>query len=237
MNSEKPLRTPPVYTRTGDKGQTSLIGGQRVSKAHGRLDAYGTVDELNSVLGVVIATLMAELDQHHQGGTSCGASAGQNIKSERLADVCRALQTIQHELFHVGSRLACEDASLLSQLPVILPAQITRLETLMDTYTAELSPLKNFILPGGSLAAAHTHIARTVCRRAERICVSLAHSHGGGSMDDENETSNTRDASLLPVESVLIQYLNRLSDYLFVLSRYLNHLSSIAEPIWNPHAT
>ncbi len=227
MKSEKP-RPPPVYTRTGDKGQTSLIGGRRVSKSDSRLDAYGTVDELNSLLGVVISTLAAELSVEQNKGAPPKTFSDE--KKEQVVTVQKVLQTIQHELFNVGSRLACEEAGLLAQLPEVSLAQIEHLEKLMDAYTAFLSPLKNFILPGGSLAAAQTHVARTVCRRAERICVGLAHAG-----TEANESTQTADIAPI-VEKILIQYLNRLSDYLFVLSRYLNHLNGVEEPLWKPHA-
>ena len=193
-NSEK---APKVYTRGGDKGQTSLIGGARVSKGHLRLDAYGTVDELNCVIGMLICEVATEVD-----GTE---------KSQ----ITQLLGQIQAELFDVGSRLACEDSKLLEKLPNVEEARITELEVCMDRYSENLKPLRNFVLPGGSRAAAHAHLARTVCRRAERLCVALS--------DESNS-----------VEPILIRYLNRLSDYLFVLSRHLNRLGNITEPIWQP---
>ena len=179
-----------IYTRTGDKGQTSLIGGTRVSKSDPRLEAYGTVDELNSVLGVLRAELSSSSDSN-------------------LADADSFLAQIQNELFNVGSQLACEDKAMRTQLPSVHEESIQRLEEKMDEYSQTLAPLKNFILPGGTKAAAYAHVARTVCRRAERNCVLL---------------SDTVD--------VLNRYLNRLSDYLFVLARHLNSVAKVSEPIW-----
>jgi cob(I)alamin adenosyltransferase len=184
-----------VYTRTGDQGKTSLIGGTRVSKAHLRLETYGTVDELNSVIGVVIASLPGS-----------------------ARELQMFLQRVQSDLFDLGSHLACEDVELRKKLPLIHEEHIEELESLMDDYSSTLPALKNFVLPGGSLAAAHAHIARTVCRRAERYCVALSESATDG----------------VHVEPLIIRYLNRLSDYLFVLSRKLNHESGQAEVLWAP---
>lgn len=180
---------PKVYTRTGDKGQTSLIGGTRVSKGEVRLHAYGTVDELNSVLGLLIV----------------------EIKDSGLAsEVVPLLLEIQSELFDLGSQLACEDEKIRTKLPSVDEARIKEFEEAMDQYSLQLKPLKNFILPGGTRAAALAHIARTVCRRAERISVRL------------------KDA-----DNLSIRYLNRLSDYFFVLARYLNAKAQVEEPIWS----
>jgi len=191
-----------IYTRSGDQGKTSLIGGTRVTKDHDRLDAYGTVDELNSHLGVVRALMRRE-----------GFSAEDETTVKKIDEL---LAKTQSELFNVGSQLACEDDELRRQLPQVQDSSIADLEQAMDEYSTHLEPLKNFILPGGCLSAAHTHIARTVCRRAERLTVAIsAHE----SVDDN-----------------VIKYLNRLSDYLFVLSRRLNQLLKIPEPIWKPHA-
>ncbi len=183
-------RAPKIYTRTGDKGKTSLIGGARVSKSHIRLDAYGTIDEVNSVLGVVRSEL----------------------PDQEKAAIDTILARIQSELFNLGSQLACEDEAMRAKLPFIGEDSILALEKQMDDYSQVLKPLKNFILPGGSRAASHAHVARTVCRRAERLCVALA---DNGEADEIN-----------------VRYVNRLSDFLFVLARYLNHLMKIDEPIW-----
>ncbi len=190
-----------VYTRVGDAGQTSLVSGTRVSKADPRLEAYGTVDELNSAIGVLMAEIRREL------------------KTPALApahdDLIGTLTGIQLELFNVGSRLACEKEDLLAKLPEVSAARVKELEFLMDRYSERLAPLKNFILPGGGPSAAHAHMARVICRRAERSCVHLS--------------------TTSPVEPVLLQYLNRLNDYFFVLARHLNRIVGVDEPLWRPN--
>lgn len=189
-----------IYTRVGDAGQTSLVSGTRVSKADPRLEAYGTIDELNSTIGVLIAEIHRDLKM------PALASA--------VDDLVGTLSMIQRELFNVGSRLACEKEDVLVKLPRVSAERVRDLEVLMDRYSERLTPLKNFILPGGSVSASQAHMARTICRRAERACVVLA------------QHSN--------VEPILLQYLNRLNDYFFVLARHLNRISAITEPIWKP---
>jgi cob(I)alamin adenosyltransferase len=184
-----------VYTRTGDQGKTSLIGGTRVSKAHLRLETYGTIDELNSVIGLVIATMTAPEPRYSLQGF---------------------LQRVQSDLFDIGSHLACEDESLRAKLPMIHEDHIGELEAKMDEFSESLPALKNFVLPGGSVAASHAHVARTVCRRAERLCVALSETPEGH------------------VEPLVIRYLNRLSDFLFVLARTLNWDSKTDEILWAP---
>ncbi|MDB9883341.1 cob(I)yrinic acid a,c-diamide adenosyltransferase [Bacteroidia bacterium] len=171
-----------IYTKTGDKGQTSLVGGTRVSKSDQRIEAYGTVDELNSAIGIIAST-----NEVHAS----------------------FLKSIQHKLFNIGSILASE-SNLSFELPLISDADIVLLEKEIDRLNLELPTLKNFILPGGSVLSAHTHLARCVCRRAERRVVIL---------EEENYT-------------ILVQYLNRLSDYLFVLSREYLRLEGQDEVIW-----
>ncbi len=189
--------SPKIYTRTGDKGKTSLIGGARVSKSDLRLETYGTIDELNSVIGVVIAAMARPLHARNY--------------SDYLA-------RIQSDLFDIGSHLACEDANLRQNLPLIHEEHVEDLERKMDELSSSLPALKNFILPGGSLAAAHAHVARTVCRRAERLCVHLSETvTGTGS-----------------VEPLIIRYLNRLSDFLFILARALNWNAKEDEVLWTP---
>jgi cob(I)alamin adenosyltransferase len=181
-----------VYTRTGDDGSTALGGGQRVPKDATRIAAYGTVDELNSVVGVALS---AGLD-------------------ERLAT---ALRRIQNDLFHLGSDLcAREEDKARRPLPVVEQRHVTALEELMDELTGELGPLTNFILPGGSPGAAQLHVARTVCRRAERLLVSLAREE--------------------PIGPFVLPYVNRLSDALFVMARYENRQKGIADPLWDSRA-
>ena len=177
-----------IYTKTGDKGETGLFGGSRVSKADLRVEAYGTVDELNSVLAVVI---------EYVGQT--------NVSVDRLLSV-------QDMLFRIGSHLASLDNPKSEYLPELNPLAIERLENEIDDLTNDLPPLKNFILPGGCLSNAYCHVARSVCRRAERRVVGL-------------------DSSLDSVVFI-IQYLNRLSDYLFVLSRQLAKEQGVEERKW-----
>jgi cob(I)alamin adenosyltransferase len=180
-----------IYTKTGDLGKTSLIGGTKVAKSHLRIESYGTVDELNSYIGLVsdLAT-----DGH--------------IKI--------MLKEIQDRLFTVGSSLACDpEKEPLMKIPDLKEADIELLENEIDSMNTVLSPMKHFILPGGHPAVSTAHIARCVCRRAERICV------------------NMQELNLF-VDPLVIKYINRLSDYLFVLSRYLGHLMGVAEVAWKP---
>ena len=177
-----------VYTKTGDKGETSLIGGVRGSKSHARLDAYGTIDELNSFVGLV--------------------------RDYCLDDAQRELlYKIQNTLFVVGSNLAAAPTSKMT-IPNLEEHEVAELESAIDTMEAQLPELKNFILPGGHPASSHAHVARCVCRRAERFCVALAH-------DEE-------------IRASIIPYLNRLSDYFFVLARKLAHDHQAEEVIWKP---
>ncbi len=180
-----------IYTKTGDKGKTSLIGGTKVSKSHIRIETYGTVDELNSYIGLV--------NDH----TS-------NPQTKTL------LKEIQDRLFTIGSSLACDpDKETKMKIPDLHEADIKLLEDTMDKMDSQLEPMKFFILPGGHVAVSTCHIARCVCRRAERLCVS---------MQDEE----------MFVEPLVLQYLNRLSDYLFMLSRWTAHELGVAEVPWKP---
>lgn len=179
-----------IYTKTGDKGKTSLIGGTKVSKAHLRIEAYGTIDELNSHIG-----LCKDLLKDKNTGS--------------------ALQEIQDRLFTVGAELACDpEKQTKITIPDLRETDIEFLEKEIDRMDAELEPMKHFILPGGDVAISQLHIARCVCRRAERCCVRL----------QENA----------PVEPVIMKYLNRLSDYLFVLARYTGHLLKVDDVPWKP---
>ncbi len=178
-----------IYTRKGDDGTTALGGGQRVPKDSPRVNAYGTVDELNAAIGVALAHGL----------------------SPRLMDV---LPTIQNELFNLGSDLAfVEDDKTRHPLPQIEERHIEKLEQLIDELNAAVGPLDNFVLPGGSFGAAQLHLARTICRRAERAVISLSHAE--------------------PIGPHVSVYLNRLSDVLFVMARYENKQRGIAEPLWN----
>lgn len=179
-----------IYTKTGDKGTTALYGGKRLSKGDLKIEAYGTVDELNSYIGLT-ATFLVEKEYH-----------------DLLTD-------IQSRLFDIGTHLAAETGKQNLTIPEIPESKILLLEQYIDKMNEILPELKFFILPGGSQAAATAHIARTVCRRAERCVVRL-------SEVDE-------------VQPVLIQYLNRLSDFLFVLARKFAHDASEPEIIWKAH--
>ena len=180
-----------IYTKTGDAGTTSLIGGTKVSKAHLRIEAYGTVDELNSYIGLCKDLL-----------------ADQDSKS--------VLQEIQDRLFTIGSALACDpEKETKLKIPDLKEEDITLLENAIDKMNGELPPMKSFILPGGHPTVSHLHIARCVCRRAERSCVRL--------QMEKNE-----------VDPIIPKYLNRLSDYLFILARYSGLTLNIAEFPWKP---
>ena len=187
-----------IYTKTGDKGETALIGGKRLLKSELRLEAYGSVDELNSCLGIV------------------GAFANHLRNQANLEPFCNDLvsqiHSIQNLLFSVGSHLACADAQFAKQLPVFDMGSVTVLELKMDEYTAALPELRNFILPGGSVLAAHLHLARTVCRRAERAVVRLHQKE--------------------PISEFIEVYLNRLSDFLFVAARYANFQQGQSDIVW-----
>lgn len=178
-----------IYTKTGDKGTTSLIGGTRVSKAHLRINTYGTVDELNSFIGLL---------------------RDQPVNESRKD----LLKEIQDRLFTIGSHLAMDYEVSKKQLPDLLPTDVTRLETEMDAMDATLPELRHFILPGGHQSVSFAHLARTVCRRAERMIVEL---------NGEEE-----------VEDHIIIYMNRLSDFLFVLSRKMALELEIDEVKWFP---
>jgi cob(I)alamin adenosyltransferase len=175
-----------VYTRGGDQGETSLFGGTRVSKDDARVEAYGAVDELNSVLGVARTAL------------------------EDAADLDEKLAVLQSALFDVGGELSAPDPD--QNVPRVSDPEVTELEQWIDKLDEELAPLRNFILPGGAPAAAALHHARTVCRRAERRVISLA----------AHES----------VSDVVVRYLNRLSDLLFVLARVVNARAGVEESQW-----
>ena len=177
-----------IYRKTGDQGETSLFDNTRVSKADPRVDAYGEVDELNAVVGAVLAAGVA-------------------------ADVADTLTTIQRDLFAVGARLADPSARIADRVikAAVVPADVERLEQTIDRLEQELPPLRRFILPGGCAGGALLHLARTVCRRTERRVIAL----GEGA-----------------VEPVVIVYLNRLSDLLFVMARAVNHRAGVSEIEW-----
>ncbi|HVZ26761.1 MAG TPA: cob(I)yrinic acid a,c-diamide adenosyltransferase [Sediminibacterium sp.] len=180
-----------IYTKTGDLGKTALIGGTRVAKSHIRIDAYGTIDELNSFIGL----------------TSDHCTDAQTL---------RVLREIQDRLFTIGSSLACDpEKSPKMKIPDLKETDITALEKEIDAMHTVLPEMKSFLLPGGHPAISTAHITRCVCRRAERCCVL---------MQEEG----------LFIDPLVLQYLNRLSDYLFVLARYVGHLLSVPEIPWRP---
>lgn len=178
-----------IYTKTGDKGTTSLIGGTKVPKSDLRIETYGTVDELNSWIGLI----------------------NDQINSDELRN---ELKEIQDRLFTIGSSLACDaEKGPKMILPDLHPSDIQLLEIKIDEMTAQLPPMKSFILPGGHVTVSSIHICRCVCRRAERLAVSMQQHD-------------------LFVEQLVIQYLNRLSDYLFILARYIAQKLNVEEIPW-----
>ena len=187
-----------IYTRTGDKGDTALGSGTRVSKAHLRIQAYGTVDETNAVLGIVRL----------------------HTSTETFSKLDAMLARIQNELFDLGADLCVPDTGeKLSYEPLrILPQQVERLESEIDDLNQDLAPLRSFVLPGGHVAAAHLHLARTICRRAERLIVELKSQQGEH------------------VSEGALTYINRLSDFLFVASRWANAKTS-GDILWVPGKT
>lgn len=198
---EKPFDEPRIalnriYTKRGDAGETSLVGGQRVPKDALRIEAYGTVDELNAFIGLAAA--------------SCS-------EDSRLAPLAPILERIQHELFNLGSILATEAQDVHPNQPRVTTADIAQLEREIDSMNAGLPPLRSFVLPGGNRLNAELHVIRTICRRAERLLVALA-----------------REESIPPEA---IPYLNRLSDAMFVWSRWVNHVRGIPEVLWEPNAS
>jgi cob(I)alamin adenosyltransferase len=197
---DKPFREPRlalnrIYTKTGDKGETALVGGQRVRKDAPRIEGYGTVDELNSFVGLACVT--AERDP----------------RTEPLA---RILLRVQHELFNLGSILATLPEDAGPQQPRVTETEIRQLEAEIDHMNKELPALRSFVLPGGSELNAQLHVCRTICRRAERLLVALA-----------REEQVPGDA---------VPYLNRLSDALFVWSRWVNLQLEVPELLWQPNA-
>lgn len=208
--------SPKIYTRTGDKGKTSLIGGARVSKSHLRLETYGTIDELNSWIGLLAREILQEF------------ASDPNRLGLESANLGRALSEIQCDLFDIGSQLACEDDVLRAQLPHVSSERVASLEKKMDEMSKELKPLKNFVLPGGARSASVAHLARTVCRRAERLVVALQES------TPEPVTNAAEPSTGTSIEKQIVTYINRLSDFFFVLARFLNHRLGETEPIWAP---
>jgi cob(I)alamin adenosyltransferase len=181
-----------IYTKTGDKGKTSLIGGTKVPKSHLRIESYGTIDELNSFIGLL------------------------NDHLEALSSDYNLLREVQDRLFTIGASLACDpDKEPRLKIPDLKEEDLALLEQAIDGMNEALPPMRSFILPGGHVAVSTAHIARCVCRRAERICVHM----------QEEE---------LFIEPIVLKYVNRLSDYLFVLARYIAHQLNTLEIPWRP---
>ena len=189
------VRINKVYTKTGDKGTTALIGGARVAKDSLRIEAYGTVDELNAALGLVRTAL-------------------ERSNARRLLPI---VARIQNELFNLGAELATPDAKRRARQPAMAPRHVVRLEQEIDELNASLPELRSFVLPGGGEASSTFHLARTICRRAERRVITLGRKQSLGG---------------LPVK-----YLNRLSDALFVFGRFAAQQDGQAEPLWEPQNT
>ena len=193
-----------IYTRTGDKGQTSLFGGERVSKTNGRVAAYGTFDELNSCLGMCVALCR---------------------KDKMFDQEILWLLQVQKDLFALGSWLASKDASeraargeeafegARKNRTHVDEARVTEMESQIDNWEKHLAPMKSFILPGGGLTGSQVHFARTICRRAEREVIALGES-----------------GEVVP--ELVVQYMNRLADALFVLARFINHRVGVHEDPW-----
>lgn len=189
-----------VYTKGGDRGETALIGGDRVSKADLRIECYGTVDELNATLGL-LRTALDEAAASHAG----------------LASLALTIARIQNELFNLGAQLATPDAERRATLPALAARHVETLEQELDRLNDPLPALTSFVLPGGGWLSAYCHLARTVCRRAERLVVALG-----------------RDTEL---PGFAIEYLNRLSDALFVFGRHCAVTTGQPEPLWRPEQT
>lgn len=188
-----------VYTRRGDSGETSLVGGQRLAKDDLRIEAYGTIDELNSFIGLARESALELAD-----------------RAPALTELAVILRRIQHELFNAGSLLATLPDDVHPKQPRVTEAEATQLEREIDRMNENLEPLRSFVLPGGSRLNAELHVCRTVCRRAERICVSLA----------------ARDT----LDPNIVTYLNRLSDALFVWSRWASRELGEPENLWDVNA-
>jgi cob(I)alamin adenosyltransferase len=184
-----------IYTRTGDAGETGLVGGQRVPKDSLRIEAYGTVDELNAAVGL------------------CRAAAA--LPPSPLPALSQELLRVQHQLFNLGSVLATLPQEVGPRQPRPTDADVAWLESVMDRATAQLAPLSSFVLAGDSMLHAHLHLARTVCRRAERLAVALRREGGCGDVE--------------------VRYLNRLSDALFVWSRWAARQQGLPETLWQPN--
>ncbi len=178
-----------VYTKKGDAGETALLGGRRVSKSHLRIDAYGTLDELNAFVGL--------LRDHSE-----------------IPEINEKLISIQDRIFTIGSHMAMDKEDSKMKLPPVTQDDVNALEQWIDEMEQELPPLKSFVLPGGHVTLSYCHVCRTVCRRSERAAVTLTH--------DEM------------INPIILSYINRLSDYFFVLGRYFAKALQVDEVAWEP---
>lgn len=190
------MRLDKIYTKTGDRGKTSLVTGERVAKSALRIEAFGTVDELNSVIGLMRSW--------------AGESGDDAIRAESEF----SLKQIQNDLFDIGAILACAAGRAKDVMPAFAAVRIAFLEERIDRYQASLEALSSFVLPGGSMLNAYAHLGRTVCRRGERVLWRL---HEQESVEDD-----------------ILTYINRLSDYLFVFSRWVLHVEKLPEFLWHP---
>ncbi len=202
-SSNKPFDDPHlalnrIYTKRGDSGETSLAGGQRVPKDSERIDAYGTVDELNAFVGLAVVSC-EEMIAHYP----------------RIGVLLAILRRVQHELFNLGSILATLPEDVHPKQARITNAEVEQLEREIDAMNESLPSLRSFVLPGGTRVNAELHVTRTVCRRAERLLIALARTE--------------------PVPPETIQYLNRLSDAMFVWSRWVNNVVGAPEILWQPN--
>lgn len=203
IKDEKPFDDPRIalnriYTKRGDAGETSLAGGQRLPKDSARIEAYGTVDELNAFTGLAVVSCEGMIAHH-----------------PRIGMLLTVLSRVQHELFNLGSILATLPQDVHPKQARITPADVLQLEREIDEMNESLPSLRSFVLPGGTRINAELHVARTVCRRAERLLIALAR--------------------VEPVPPEAIQYLNRLSDAMFVWSRWVNHTVGAPEILWQPN--
>jgi cob(I)alamin adenosyltransferase len=193
-----------VYTRHGDGGETRLVGGQLVPKDNARIEAYGTVDELNAFVGVARQSVLEQ-----------ASVATTQASQTELAALATTLRRVQHELFNLGSILATMPEDVHPKQPRVTDLEIEALEQDMDRCQGDLAPLRSFVLPGGCRANADLHVTRTVCRRAERLLVTLARAES--------------------VDPAAVRYLNRLSDAFFVWSRWVSHVVAAPEVLWEPN--
>ncbi|HEY8515199.1 MAG TPA: cob(I)yrinic acid a,c-diamide adenosyltransferase [Candidatus Binatia bacterium] len=201
-----PIRITRVYTRTGDKGTTRLVGGEKVAKDSPRIEAFGTLDELNAILG-----LARTFNEQELAAADADPDAPDGARKARR-ELDEILRGLQNELFDLGSQLATPRGSEYPGMPVVGDAEVTALEKCIDRCQKDLQPLESFILPGGGVVAAFLHQARTVCRRAERRVLELSRAED--------------------IDPGALRYLNRLSDLLFVLSRWIALHSGTPEYLW-----